>query len=146
MSIKTNKAQGYILDAIGHLDAIWRTATWITSSEIEAEKLTEDAFKEAYRNRENSMAGPDIRIPLFQILIKACPFNHDWDRPVAVSDIAENDYQPVHNEILSQVGIIPPEFITSAIRNLPLEIRIVMFLSTIEKFSYSEIAQISAGS
>jgi DNA-directed RNA polymerase specialized sigma24 family protein len=146
MSTEIRKTRRYILDAMPHLDALWRTATWITSSESEAEQLTENVYKAAYGNRVISSGSSESRTLLFRTLMEICSENKPWDNPITLPENIENYALSVDLDEFPKINIIPQELITDAIRNLPFEIRIVMVLSTIEGFSYSEIAHIFGGS
>jgi RNA polymerase sigma-70 factor, ECF subfamily len=136
------KKEQFNRDAMPHLDAIWQTVNWLFEFEQEAEKLTEDIFKEAYHFWDESISSANRKPWMFKILIKvlykSMPFKF-WTP--ALVDI-DDEYEPLPSDKIDLLRSIPDEIVSRAIRNLPVENRLVIVLSFFQKLSYLEIANI----
>ena len=142
MNIETPKMQSFKREAIQYLDSLWTMATWMTQNNSDAENLTEKAFVEAYRKRGNVSAVTENKILLFQTLISIASQENHWSDLFTEFESIDGYDLPVRSIDSPQSKVISANLMIEATRKLPMGLRIIMILSSIEKFSYSEIAQI----
>ena len=128
-------------EAMPFLDSIWQVAVWMVPDEHHAEKLVEDTFLEAYRAWDDNSLEEDRKIVLFKSLVSILrrngelKYNSNIDRKI------------IGEELLSPyprlaVNSISKESIAAAIRNIPLENRLLIVLSMFMQLKYHEIAGI----
>lgn len=151
---ETDKRKQFEVEALPHMDALYRTALRMTKNEKDAEDLVQEAFVKAYRFWDKFEPGSNCRAWLFKIMTNI--FINDYRSksrsPMAVNvdDIddnflygqlavggkEENPEQDLFNKIFD-------DDVKKAIENLPDDFRLVVMLSFLEGFSYQEIAEIA---
>ncbi|KAA3631221.1 MAG: RNA polymerase subunit sigma-24 [Calditrichaeota bacterium] len=149
-----DKRKQFEVEALPHMDALYRTALRMTKNEKDAEDLVQEAFVKAYRFWDKFEPGSNCRAWLFKIMTNI--FINDYRSksrsPMAVNvdDIddnflygqlavggkEENPEQDLFNKIFD-------DDVKKAIENLPDDFRLVVMLSFLEGFSYQEIAEIA---
>ena len=138
----TAKKEQFIRDAMPHLDAIWQTADWLFEIDQDAEKVTEDVFKEAYKLWDMSISETARKLWFFKILIRELHNKVTLSFRSRFMDDIDDESVSISTDKIESIKLIPGEIVSRAIRNLPVENRLVFILSFCQKFSYSEIANI----
>ncbi|HBZ01391.1 MAG TPA: hypothetical protein DEO84_08755 [candidate division Zixibacteria bacterium] len=129
-------------EAIPYLDLIWQVAVWMAPDEQLAEKLVEDTFLDAYRSWNGGSSEEDRKMTLLKILIGILrgngnlKYRSNIDQNISKEELFSSNQSPA-------LKSISKESIAAAIRNLPLENRLLIVLSAFMQFKYSEIADIT---
>ena len=139
-------------EALGFLDALYRTALRMTRSEADAEDLVQETYIRAFRFRDQFTPGTNLKAWLFRILTNA--FINTYRRKQAqpefteladvdefslykrMSDLKTGSSPNPETEFLN--GIVDTE-VKDALAELPEKFRQVVLLD-VEGFSYKEIA------
>ena len=141
-------------EALGFLDALYRTALRMTRSEADAQDLVQETYIRAFRFREQFTPGTNLKAWLFRILTNT--FINTYRRRQAQPEFTELDdvdefslYRRMsevraassspdpEKEFLD--GIVDVE-VKDALGELPEKFRSVVLLD-VEGFSYKEIAE-----
>lgn len=141
-------------EALGFLDALYRTALRMTRSEADAQDLVQETYIRAFRFREQFTPGTNLKAWLFRILTNT--FINTYRRRQAQPEFTELDdvdefslYRRMsearaassspdpEKEFLD--GIVDVE-VKDALGELPDKFRSVVLLD-VEGFSYKEIAE-----
>jgi RNA polymerase sigma-70 factor, ECF subfamily len=142
--------------ALGHIDALYRTALRMTRNASDAEDLVQEAYLRAFRSLHQFTEGTNLRAWLFRILTNTYinEYRRRQRRPASASlDGFEEFYLYDH---LVDSRVQPPDErpedvvlerltvgdVTAAIESLPEEFRQVVLLADVEGFAYREIAEI----
>ena len=141
-------------EALGYLDALYRTALRMTRSEADAEDLVQETYIRALRFREQFTPGTNLKAWLFRILTNTfinsyrkrsrAPETTELDdvdefslyRRMSSDGTAASSSDP-EREFLD--GIVSSE-VTDALEALPEKFRTTVLLDG-EGFSYKEIAE-----
>lgn len=148
-----DKRKQFEVEALPHMDALYRTALRMTKNEKDAEDLVQEAFVKAYRFWDKFESGSNCRAWLFKIMTNI--FINDY-RSKSRSPMAVNVDEIDDNFLYGQLAIggkeenpekdlfnkIFDDDVKQAIENLPDDFRLVVMLSFLEGFSYQEIADI----
>jgi RNA polymerase sigma-70 factor (ECF subfamily) len=116
------------VEALRHLDALYRTALRMTRSEADAEDLVQETYIRAFRFRDQFTLGTNMKAWLFRILTNT--FINTYRRAASTSPDPEA-------ELLNSV--VDTE-VTDALEELPEKFRTTVLLD-VEGFSYKEIAE-----
>ncbi len=141
-------------EALGFLDALYRTALRMTRSEADAEDLVQETYIRAFRFREQFTPGTNLKAWLFRILTNT--FINTYRRRQTQPEFTELDgvdefslYKRMSDlKTSSGAGNPETEFLDSvvdsevkdALGDLPEKFRQVVLLD-VEGFSYKEIAE-----
>lgn len=141
-------------DALGHLDALYRTALRMTRNAQDAEDLVQEALVRAYRFYDRFEAGTNFRAWLFRILTNTHInlYRKKRARPQesSLEDTEEfflyrqlsgdggDGIDDVADTVLDQLGAAD---IQHAIDQLPAPFRTSVQLADVEGMSYAEIAE-----
>ncbi len=141
-------------EALGFLDALYRTALRMTRSEADAEDLVQETYIRAFRFREQFTPGTNLKAWLFRILTNT--FINTYRRRQAQPEFTELDgvdefslYKRMSDlKTSSGAGNPETEFLNGlvdsevkdALGDLPEKFRQVVLLN-VEGFSYKEIAE-----
>ena len=143
-------------EALGQIDALYRTALRMTRSPADAEDLVQETYLRAFRSLHQFSEGTNLRAWLFRILTNTYinEYRKRQRRPTNTSlDDIEEFYLYDH---LVDSGVQPGEErpedivmerlttddVSTAIDGLPEEFRQVVVLADVEGFAYREIADI----
>ena len=141
-------------EALGFLDALYRTALRMTRSEADAEDLVQETYIRAFRFREQFTPGTNLKAWLFRILTNT--FINTYRRRQTQPEFTELDgvdefslYKRMSDlKTSSGAGNPETEFLNGivdsevkdALGELPEKFRQVVLLD-VEGFSYKEIAE-----
>lgn len=142
--------------ALVHADELFATALRLTKNERDAEDLLQETFLKAFTFFHRFEKNTNCRAWLFKILTNT--FINNYRRKVKEREIlGAEDLRPVVENLFSRekVGIpsnperglankVFSEDVRAALRNIPIEFRMVVVLADLQSFSYKEIAQILA--
>ncbi len=148
------KRKAFEVEALPHMDALYRTALRMTKNENDAEDLVQEAYVKAYRFWDKFEPGSNCRAWLFKIMTNI--FINDY-RSKSRSPMAVNVDEIDDNFLYGQLSTLGPgddperqmfakifdDDVKKAIENLPDDFRLVVVLSFLEGFSYQEIAEIA---
>ena len=148
------KRKEFEVQAIPHMDALYRTALRMSKNEKDAEDLVQEALVKAYRYWDKFDSGTNCRAWLFKIMTNI--FINDY-RSKSRSPVAVNMDDIDDNFLYGQLAVgskgsnpekdlfnkIFDDDVKKAIETLPDDFRLVVVLSFLEDFSYQEIADIT---
>jgi RNA polymerase sigma-70 factor (ECF subfamily) len=141
-------------EALGFLDALYRTALRMTRSEADAEDLVQETYIRAFRFKDQFTPGTNLKAWLFRILTNT--FINTYRRKQSQPEFTELDdvdefslYKRMSDlKVSSASGDPETEFLNGlvdsevkdALMELPEKFRQVVLLD-VEGFSYKEIAE-----
>ncbi len=141
-------------EALGFLDALYRTALRMTRSEADAEDLVQETYIRAFRFKDQFTPGTNLKAWLFRILTNT--FINSYRRKQSQPEFTELDdvdefslYKRMSDlKVSSASGNPETEFLNGlvdsevkdALMELPEKFRQVVLLD-VEGFSYKEIAE-----
>ena len=151
---KEGKRKGFEVEALPHMDALYRTALRMAKNENDAQDLVQEAMVKAYRFWDKYEKGSNARAWLFKIMTNI--FINDYrakSRAPQSVDVDDIDDGYLYNYLADgKVGQNPEQQLFAklldddvkrAIEELPDDFRVVIVLSFLEGFSYQEIAEIA---
>lgn len=136
---------------LAHLDTLFAFALRLAGGErVFAEDLVQEVCLRAFRNYKSLRAPEKFKMWLFQILVNTHLNEfHKQSRKVPIVDVELNDAML---DLSSVKPVITPEDelfkqlldseVQQALDVLPVEFRVVVWLSDIEELSYKEIAEV----
>jgi RNA polymerase sigma-70 factor, ECF subfamily len=124
-----------------HLDALWNTALWFAENDLGAEKLVEDAYVEAYRKWDDSVALTSSRTWMFKFLVRLILERSKMASRISIPSGFDDALKYILPNDTVLIKAIPKEIVAETIKNLPIAIRLMIVLSIFEKFTYSQIAE-----
>lgn len=136
-----------------HLDALYRTAFYLTRSSEEAEDLTQETYLRAYRAFD-TWRGGHVKAWLFAILRHAWLDSYRSQRRSPSLMTLDTLEAPGQNGVSAQAGhgdtledqvfaALVDEDVEHALTSLPVEWRLAVVLADVEDFTYQEIADIT---
>jgi len=148
-----DKRKQFEVEAMPHMDALYRTALRMTKNQSDAEDLVQETMVKAYRFWDKFEPGSNCRAWLFKIMtnIFINEYRSKSRTPVSVNmdDIDDNFLygqlaakSPDKNPEEQLFAKIFDDDVKKAIEELPDDFRLVVVLSFLEDFSYQEIADI----
>lgn len=146
------RTTAFDVEALGHVDSLYRTALRLTRAPADAEDLVQETYLKAFRAAESFEPGTNLRAWLFTILHNTAR-NRFRDRArdgvsvdtemaerAADASIAAEPGGAVTPETLLLRETLGPE-LRAALDALPEAFRQVVWLRDVEEFSYAEIAK-----
>ena len=146
-------------DALPHLDALWRTALWLTMHGNAAEQLALETMTRAYRELKNSGDSVISKARLFRILTRVFFASGDrkrrWQQPtpfhsenVQLRGLTEggnpqNKMAAIGPSQLLRLAAISDVSVKGAIARFRPPSRLLLLLLYRERFSYADIAFIT---
>jgi len=142
------------VEALRHLDALYRTALRMTRSEADAEDLVQETYIRAFRFRDQFTLGTNMKAWLFRILTNT--FINTYRRKTAQPEVTDLDgidefslYRRMADDRAASSSpdpeaellktVVDTE-VTDALEELPEKFRTTVLLD-VEGFSYKEIAE-----
>jgi RNA polymerase sigma-70 factor (ECF subfamily) len=147
------KRKTFEIEALPHMDVLYRTALRMTRNESDAEDLVQETYVKAYRFWDRFEPGSNCRAWLFKIMtnIFINEYRSKSRSPLTVN-VDELDDNFLYGQLTTDRTVENPEQrffakildddVKKAIENLPDDFRLVVILSFLEGFSYQEIADI----
>jgi RNA polymerase sigma-70 factor (ECF subfamily) len=136
-------AERFELEAMPHINDIFRTAMRMTGERFVAEDIVQDVYLQAWKSFHRFESGTNCRAWLFKILFHCV--NHQrrkWFRFPLLKQTEEF----IEANLTYSAPI--PEHITDeeilvALDRIPAEFRAVVLLVDVEEFAYKEVAEIA---
>lgn len=131
------------LEAMRHIDDIYRTAKRLTKNATEADDLVQETFMQAWRSFEQYEPGTNCRAWLYKILFNK--YDHHRRKQYTQSKYFQEADELVFELSAAKTPI--PEHLTdreviSALDKLPEHYRSVVLLADVHEFDYKEVSRI----
>jgi RNA polymerase sigma-70 factor (ECF subfamily) len=134
-------------DALGHLNALYRTALRLTRHPADAEDLVQDTFVKAFRFADQFEQGTNLKAWLFAILHNtyrnrrraAARDTVEVDSDLVEAAMAPPDQGGTPEEILMRSAVDAD--LQAALDSLPEPFHHAVWLRDVEEFSYLEMAK-----
>lgn len=127
------------VEAVRHVDSVYRVALWLCGDPTEASDLTQDTYERAFRAR-STYTRTNMRAWLFTILRHRF-LNIRRHREVAGEvPLEEPDLAGVPSIPDLPAGLVRRD-IEAALLKLPPELRLPLLLADVEELSMAEIAE-----
>ena len=134
--------------ALGHLDALYNFAMYLTRRPPDADDLVQETYLRAFRFSHRFQPGTHLRAWLFQILRNTfLTFYRVREResPVAEDGVPEWDVPMFHHAPDDDgTSMDAHTDLERAMRRLPEEFRTVLLLAEVEGFPLEEVARVMA--
>jgi RNA polymerase sigma-70 factor (ECF subfamily) len=125
-----------------HMEALYRTALYMTGRRERAEDAVQEAYLRAWRYFETFGEGRDAKVWLFAILRNAIfEAARKRRREPAAASLDEVGPENVGGRFEPPDARLGDREIVEAIERLPEEFRIVVLLAVVEDMKYREIAE-----
>jgi RNA polymerase sigma-70 factor (ECF subfamily) len=135
-----------------HLDDLYRSALYLVKNENNADDLVQEVYIKAFKFPKDGQAIHNERAWLFRILMNT--FINQYRKEKREPSLVEFDTIESFHESIEKEALMTPiteneaEFhnlldddVIKALEELPDDFRMVILLSTVEGFTYKEIAQ-----
>lgn len=131
------------MEAMQHIDDLYRTAKRLTRNETDAEDLVQETFMQAWKSFENYEIGTNCRAWLYKILFNK--YDHHRRRLYTQSKYLQESDEFVFD--LTPATEPVPEHLTdreviAALDKLPEHYRSVVLLADVHEFDYKEVSTI----
>lgn len=150
MAESENRRRTFELEALPHLDAVYRVALRLAGQETQADDLAQETMLKAYRSWHQYKKGTNVRAWLLTILRHT--FINEYrksKRTGPTVDINEIEGFSVFHEVQETdpegrfFSKIVDDEVIRAIDSLPEEFRETLVLSDMEQLTYTEIAEVT---
>ncbi|MCR4289578.1 MAG: sigma-70 family RNA polymerase sigma factor [Candidatus Scalindua sp.] len=136
-----------------HIDALYRSALYLTKNENSADDLVQETYLKAFKSLQDDKEIRNVKAWLFRILMNTFinKYRKDKREPSLVDfDSVEAFHESIQEEVVapsildgeSVLETLVDDDIKMALKALPDDFRMVILLSTVEGFSYKEISKI----
>jgi len=136
------KPEEFEMEALPHLDSLFRAAARMVGDRTDAEDLVQEVYLQAWKSFHRYETGTNCRAWLFKILFNK--IQHYYR--TRYSSKVVNDANEFLEEIAAYEPPVPEhigdEEILMALEKLPGSYREVILLADVQEFSYREIAEI----
>lgn len=130
---------------LAELDALYRTARYLTGDPALAEDIVQEVAVKAIRAKATFRSEADFRPWIFTILRHTVSDHYRWQdtHPTPLS-LEDDDLELVVEETLDKnlFDHLLDEEVTQALAELPAEMRLAVLLADVEEFSYRDMAEI----
>ncbi|MGD2216825.1 MAG: sigma-70 family RNA polymerase sigma factor [Gemmatimonadales bacterium] len=137
------------IEALPHLDAVYRFATMLSGDPVHAEDLVQETMLRAFRSWHRFRSGTNARAWLFTILrnvfISDYRRNRRKEHTVDLSDVEEITFvEPMEgkNPEAQYLHRLIDDEVKQCIAELPEVYRSTLLLSDVEGLSYEEVANV----
>ncbi|MBZ0159504.1 MAG: RNA polymerase sigma factor [bacterium] len=147
LSLSEDEKDRFAGSLLGHLDALYSFAWWLTHRREEIDDLVQETLLRAMRSAHQFQSGTNLKAWLFSIL------KHEWfrragltRREVASDSFSDNEEAP-GREWAIEIDVIRSALqkdLGEALRTLPEEYRSAVLLFDLYGFSLKETAKILA--
>jgi RNA polymerase sigma-70 factor (ECF subfamily) len=142
------RATRFERDALPYLGRLYCLGLLMTGHSGDAEELVEETFAAACASFHQPQAGADLKAWLYRILINTYRSRWRPEPPPAAADPASRASVDVVQQPGSGSGQaltealhrLPNHEIRYALRQLPDDVRIMVYLADVEGYSYAEVA------
>ena len=145
MNTNMNKKEHFSASLLAQLDALYRTAYYLTHDAMLAEEMVQEVALKAIRKRHTFREGANLRPWIFAILRNtiADHFRQKKRRPLTFSLNDKIDDQSMASDGPEThfFNNVLDEEIEQALSRLPEEMRMAILLVDVEEFSYQELAE-----
>ena len=150
---RDERGEARFAEALGHLRHLRIRAAQMTRNRADAEDLVQETYARAYASFHQFSDGTNLRAWLNRILTNTFINGYRMrQREPLVTTIAIEDWQLARVQAHTSEGMrsaedlaldhMPDASVTDALRQLPGEFRMAVYLADVEGFGYQEIAQI----
>lgn len=148
-STRIDKASTFELEALPHLDTVYRVALRLSGDPVQAEDLVQETMLKAYRAWDQYRLGTNVRAWLLTILRNETFMLHRRrkrardaleSRQIEGVTVFQSGWADPENHFLHQ---LVADDVIHAIDALPAEFREAVVLRHVEDLSYEEIAQVT---
>lgn len=140
-----NKQDDFSASLLAQLDALYRTAYYLTHDAMLAEEMVQEVALKAIKKRHTFREGANFRPWIFAILRNtlADHFRRKKRQPVTFSlnDETHEQYVTLEGPDVLFYNHILDEEIEHALSRLSEEMRMAVLLVDVEEFSYQELAE-----
>lgn len=137
-----SSSERFELEAMPHLNDIFRTATRLLGDRARAEDVAQEVYLQAWKSFDRFETGTNCRAWLYKILFHCV--NHHRRKWFRFSFLKETEEFLEAN--LTQSEPIPEQLtdgdILAALDGIPAEFRSVILMVDVEEFAYKEAAEI----
>jgi RNA polymerase sigma-70 factor (ECF subfamily) len=145
------RADERFAEALGHTRHLYARAARMTRNPADAEDLVQETYARAYASFHQFSEGTNLRAWLTRILTNAFISSYrKRRRETALLSAGIDDWQLARAQSHTASGMrsaedlaldhIPDATLTAALRQLPDEFRVAVYLADVEGFGYREIA------
>ena len=138
---------------LAHMDAVYRSALYLTKNENNADDLVQETYLKAFKFIQEDKEIRNVKAWLFRILMNTFinKYRRDKREPSLVDfDSVEAFHESLQEEVRapsilddeSVLDSLMDDNIKVALEALPDDFRMVILLSIVEGFSYKEISKI----
>jgi RNA polymerase sigma-70 factor, ECF subfamily len=138
-------------EALAHMEALYRTALYMTRNPERAQDLVQETYLKAHRFWHRYEPGTNCKAWLFRILTNTF-INQNRRKAKIFTDIEDAGFEVSSSPLYENSGFygtpeatymkqLFPEHIQSAVESLPESFRIPVILADLQDFSYKEIAE-----
>ena len=138
---KNHKLEEFEVQALPHLDSLYRTARRVLGDPSRADDVVQDVYLRAWRSFDTFEQGSNCRAWLFKILLNCV---HDHRRAWLNRTPADNSEAILERQeaIPDVAPVLTDEEVLAALDSLPAKAREVLLLADVEGFAYKEIASL----
>ncbi len=145
---QARRAARFERDVLPHLDRLYGLALLLPVDCDAAEDLVEATFTAAHASFHLLPAGADPKAWLYRILLSAYRGRLRPEPPPAAvpADPPAEAVPPPGSgpALIEALRRVPDADVKHALRRLPVEVRVVVYLADVEGYAYAEIAAITA--